>query len=77
MAWFMQGTQIWNMPIRTTLPLKSDNATCFPSMDFKENSGACSPGEGAPEKAGTTARTMKINDSNIFLICTPFHGLFY
>tara|TARA_B100001013_G_C24339123_1_gene335735 strand:- start:127 stop:318 length:192 start_codon:yes stop_codon:yes gene_type:complete len=35
-------------------------------MDFKENSGACSPGEGDPAKAGTTAKIMKTNDRNIF-----------
>ena len=37
-------------------------------MVFKENSGACSPGESAPAKAGTTPKIIIINERNIFRI---------
>jgi hypothetical protein len=40
-------------------------------MDIKENPGACSPGEGAPAKAGTTAKIMTIIDINTFrMMCS-------
>jgi hypothetical protein len=35
-------------------------------MDFKENSGARSPGEGAPAKTGHAIKIIIINEKNIF-----------
>ena len=66
----MHGTQMWNIPISTTFPLKSDRDICLPSRVFNEKPGALSPAEGLAPKAlaGITAINKITIKALIFLI---------
>jgi hypothetical protein len=67
----MQGTQIWNIPIRTTFPFISESDICLPSSVFREKLGALSPGPGTPAETISAIKQIKITSASIFRIANP------
>jgi len=56
----MQGTQIWNIPTITTLPLRESKDRGSPWIDVKEKLGALSPWPGTPANNGLVRNNKRI-----------------